>query len=290
MSGTMILPPIPTYQMVSANEGKYVAAFAASDPQTKAEAAYFQSVASTLTTPEALLQNYRALNTVLNAFGIGSYAQDTALLKQLMTQNPNDTTSTAYQIDNPALSRFAVAMGQFATPPFATSSNVAALLNANATNNFETQEDSLSPGIADALYFSRSIGSITAIDQLMSDPKLLQVAEVATNMPSSFGELDFDTQQRLLSAQIDIADFQKPAYVQQFVTKYLAMNEANNATPTDTTGALAILTGSGSTDNILSALMPASSSSSTDPLLALFSSDSSGSSSSSSSSILSLLA
>ena len=290
MSGTMILPPIPTFQMVSANEGKYVSAFAASDPQTKSDAAYFNSVASTLTTPEALLNNYRALNIVLNAFGIGSYAQDTALLKQLMTQNPSDASSTAYQIDSPALTRFATAMGQFATPPFASSSNVTALLNAGATNNFESQEDSLSPGIADALYFSRSIGSITSVDQLMADPKLLQVAEVATNMPSSFGTLDFNTQQSLLSAQINIGDFQKPAYVQQFVTKYLALNEENNATPTDTTGALAILSGSGSSDSILSALMPQSSSSSTDPLLALFSSDGSSSSSSSSSSILSLLA
>lgn len=287
MSGTMILPPIPTFQMVSANEGKYVSAFAASDPQTKRDAAYFNSVASSLTTPDALLKNYRALGIVLNAFGIGSYINDTALLKQLMTQNPADASSTAYQINDPALTRFATAMGQFATSPFASGSNVAALLNAGATNNFETQKDSLSPGIADALYFSRSIGSITSIDQLMSDPKLLQVAEVGTNMPSSFGTLDFNTQKSLLSAQIKISDFQKPAFVQQFIVKYLALNEENNSTPTDTTGALAILSGSGSSGGILSALMPQSASSSTDPLLALFPG---GGSSGSSSSILSLLA
>ena len=288
MSGTAILPPIPTYTMVSANEAKFVASFAASDPQTKSDAAYFKSVASTLTTPDALLKNYRALGIVLNSFGIGSYINDTALLKQLMTQNPSDTSSTAYQINNPALTRFASAMGQFATPPFASSSNVTALLNANATNNFESEEDSLSPGIADALYFSRSIASVSSIDQLMSDPKLLQVAQVATNMPSSFGELDFATQQSLLTAQINIKNFQKPAFVQQFVTKYLALNEEANATQTDTTGALAILSGSGSTDNILADLMPAAASgANADPLLSLFSS---GGGASGSSSILSVLA
>ncbi len=272
MSGTAILPPIPTYKMVSANEGKFVARFAASDPQTKEDAAYFKSVASKLTTPDALLKNYRALGIVLNSFGIGSYIKDTALLKQLMTQNPTDPKSTAYKIDNPALTRFAAAMGQFAKPPFATSSNVTALLNANATNNFESGEDTLSPGIANALYFSRSIGSITSIDQLMSDPKLLQVAEVATNMPSSFGEMDFARQQSLLKAQINIKNFQKPGFVQQFVTKYLALNAQANSTPTDSTGALAILNGSGSTDNILSDLMPTSSSgSSAGSVLSLFS-------------------
>jgi len=287
MSGTTILPPIPAYTRISANEGQYVDAFASTDPQTKADAAYFLENAASLTTPEALLKNYRALTIVLQAFGIGSYAQDTALLKQVMTQNPNDTTSTAYQINDPALTRFAVAMGQFTTPPFASASNQAALVNAEATNNFESQQDSLSPGIADALYFTRSISSITSIDQLMSDPKLLQVAQVATNMPSQFGTLDFNTQVSMLSAQIKVADFQKPGFVAQFVAKYLAINEENNATPVDTTGALAILSGTGSADNILSAMLPTSSSSSSDPILSLFSTGSGGSSGTS---ILSLLA
>ncbi len=287
MSGTAILPPIPTYTMISANEGKYVAAFAKSDPQTKVDAAYFTSVAASLTTPDALLKNYRALGIVLNAFGIGSYIQDTALLKQLMTQNPNSTSSTAYRINNPTLSRFATAMGQFATPPFASTSNVAALLQAGATNSFETKKDSLAPGISNALYFSRSIGAITTIDQLMSDPKLLQVAQVATNMPSSFGTLDFATQQKLLSAQVKVSNFQKPSFVAQFVTKYLAINEENNATPADTTGALAILSGSGSSNGILSSLnAPAASGAGSDPLLPLFAS----SASTATTSILSLLA
>ena len=272
MSGTTILPPIPTFQMVSANEEKFVSAFASSDPQTKADAAYFLNNASKLTTPDALLKNYRALTIVLKAFGIGSYAQDTALLKQLMTQNPSSPSSTAYKINNPALTRFAVAMGQFATPPFASVSNVAALIKAEATNNYETSQDNLSPGIADALYFQRSIGSISSLNQLMSDPKLLQVAVVATNMPSSFGTLDYNTQVKLLSAQIKMKNLQKPAFVQQFIVKYLALNEATTSAAVDTTGALASLTGSGSSDGILSALMPRSNASSSDPLLSLFSS------------------
>jgi len=287
MSGTTILPPIPAYTRISANEGKYVDAFASTDPQTKADAAYFLTQAASLTTPDALLKNYRALTIVLKAFGLSSYTQDTALLRQVMTQNPNDPKSTAYQINNPALTRFATAMGQFATPPFASAGNQAALINAQATNNFETQQDSLSPGIADALYFTRSISSITSIDQLMSDPKLLQVAQVATNMPSQFGTLDFNMQVSMLSAQIKVSDFQKPGFVAQFVAKYLAINEENNAAPADTTGAMAILTGSGSANNILSTMTPGSGAGSSDPVLALFSGIST---TSSSTSVLSLIA
>jgi hypothetical protein len=272
MSGTAILPPIPTYKMVSANEAKYVVSFAASDPQTKSDAAYFTSIAKTLTTPDALLKNYRALGIVLNSFGISSHINDTALLRQVMKQNPNAKTSTAYQINNPALTRFATAMGQFAKPPFASARNVAAMLNANATNNFETNQDELAPGIANALYFGRSIGAVSSIYQLMSDTKLLQVAEIATKQPKSFGSLDFTTQEKLLSAAINVKDFQKPAFVKQFITKYLAINQAENTTPTDSTGAISILSSSGSANNMLSTLMPSNSASnSANSVLPLFS-------------------
>ncbi len=270
MSGTITLPPIPAFNRISANEAGYVASFAKSDPQTKSDAAYLTAQAPKLTSPDKLLRDYRSLSIVLGAFGIGSYINDTALLKQLMTQNPSDTKSTAYQMANPALTRFATAMGQFTTSPFSSATNVTALLNAAATNNYETAQDTLSPGLSDALYFSRNIGSVTNIDQLMADPKLLQVAQVATNMPSQFGTLDFNTQVRLLSQQINIKSFSQPGGVQRFITKYLAMNEANNTTATDTTGALAILTGSGSSGNILSALMPQGGGTGADPILSLF--------------------
>ena len=286
MTGTAILPPITTYTMVSAHEASYVASFSSSDPQTKSDATYFKAIAAKLTTPDALLKNYRALGIVLNAFGINSYIHDTALLKQLMTENPNAKSSTAYQINNPALTRFATAMGQFTSPPFASASNVTALLNANATNNFETQKDSLAPGIANALYFTRSIGAITSVDQLMSDPKLLQVAQVATSMPTSFGTLDFTTQHKLLSAKININDFQKSGFTQEFVTKYLALNEANSTTPNDNSGAIAILSSNGSAGNILNALLPNYTTNS-DPALILFSN---GTNPSSGTSILSLIA
>jgi fructose-specific phosphotransferase system IIC component len=162
---------------------------------------------------------------------------------------------------------------------------VTALLSAGATNNFETQKDSQAPGIANALYFARSIGAIRNMDQLMSDPKLLEVAQIAAKMPKQFGSLDFNTQVRLLSAKVKISDFAKPGFVQQFVTKYLAINAQNNSTVNDTTGALAILTSSGSSDNMLTTLLP-SSNSSANPVLSLFSSGGG----SSSTSILSLIA
>jgi hypothetical protein len=270
MSGIAALPPIPTYNLVSAHETADVAQFETTDTQTKADIAYFEKVAPTLTTPAALLGNYRALSVVLNAFGMSANIGQTALLKQFMTQSPTASTSTANQIGNPLYIRFATAMAQFSPPPFSTQSGINAVVTALATNNFEASQDTLSPGIGDALYFKRTIGSVTSLAQLMSDPTLLKVATTATNMPSQFGSLDYDQQVQLLSAQINVSDFNKPGFADQFVTKYLAMNEANSSTVADPSGALAILNGTGSASDMLSSLFPQSSSSSSDGILSLF--------------------
>lgn len=270
MSGIATLPPIPTFNLISAHEGADVVKFEKSDAQTSADIAYFKKVAPTLTSPAALLGNYRALTVVLNAFGMSTNIGQTALLKQLMTQNPTSGKSTASEIGNPLYIRFAKAMNQFKPPPFASAAGINAVLTALGTNNFEASQDRLSPGIADALYFKRTIGSATSLSQLMSDPTLLKVATTATNMPSQFGTLDYSTQVKLLSAQINMKDFRKPGHVDQFITKYLALNEASNAAVADPTGALAVLTASGSSADVLGSLFPKTTSSSADGLLSLF--------------------
>jgi hypothetical protein len=259
MSGTAIMPAIPLYLSASANEPAKVANFETTDINTKSEIAYFQQTAPSLTSVSALLGNYRALSTVLTAFGMSSAISETGLLKDLLTQNPTSTSSVAYQLDNPAYTRFATAMQQFNPPPFSSSSNIQAVVTALATNNYETSQDTLAPGVANALYFARNIGTVTSLDQLMSDSKLLAVATVATNMPTGFGELDFSQQQNLLGAQIKMSSFSSPAYVQQFVMKYLVTNAEANSNTTDPTGALAILTGSGSASGVLGSMFPGSS-------------------------------
>ncbi len=270
MSGISGLPPIPMFNFIAPRETQDVTQFEKTDPQTSADIAYFKKVAPTLTTPTALLNNYRALGVVLNAFGMSANINQPALLKQFLTQNPKASSSTANQIGNPLYIRFANAMAQFKPPPFSSAAGINAVVTALGTNNFEAAQDTLSPGIADALYFSRTIKSVTSLAQLMSDPKLLNVATTATNMPPQFGGLDYSQQVSLLSAQINVKNFQKPAFVEKFITQYLAINQASNTTVADPSGALSVLQGTASGSDVLGSLFPKSSSNSSNSVLSLF--------------------
>lgn len=253
------IPALLVYQVESANESAKVTAFEKSDPLTHADIAYFIRQAPKLKTPDALLRDYRSLSIVLSAFGMKVSLRQTALLRKLMTEDPSNKNSVVQKLANPTYLRFASAMGQFKTPPFTSRVNVNAVVKAVGTQNFEAAQDFLSSGISDALYFKRSIPALTTITQLMSDPRLLKVAQVATNMPDQFGLLDYNFQVKLLTKQLSMKDFQNPGYVDKFVGRYLAVTSTSNAGATNIAGTLSILQNSGSADNVLSALLPQSS-------------------------------
>ena len=290
MSGiSAALPAVPLYLADSRTETAHVTSFESSDPQTRLNTAYFQKVAANLTTPDKLLGDYRALSVVLNAFGISSDIQSTALLRKLMTQDPTQSTSLANTLGDAKLQRFARAMNGFNPPPFGNAGDVTATITAAATNSYEHSQDTLSPGLQQALYFNRTVGNVTTVNQLMSDPTLLKVAVVAAGLDvTQFGGLNFAQQQTIVTKTIKLSDFQSPAKVNQMAESFLVRQGQSSSGGTTTADmALSLLNGTAdgsgqsllgalygqtatSSTDILSSLYPASSTSGSDPMLQLF--------------------
>jgi hypothetical protein len=229
MSGISGLPIIPMYETYIKNETKYADAAAKANPATQSAVSYFQSVASTLTTPQALLKNYRALQVVLGAFGMSGLINEQGILKQLLTQNPTAKNSLVQQMANPAYLQFANVMANWNPPPLSNAKTVASIVQNYVTNQFEVGANQQMPGMQAALYFTRNIGSVTTIPELMSDNTLLGVVQTALGLPMQFGLLNYNQQVSILSQQVDLKKFQNPSYVNQFVQKYLVLNQENSA-------------------------------------------------------------
>lgn len=260
MSGATGISAVALYPQLARNEPADVARFEASDPSTKMAIAYFRKQAPKLATPAALLKDYRSLQVVLGAFGMSKDIGSTALLRQLMTQDPTDKASVAARIANPLYTRFAKFMSQWTPPPLSSASAVATIVGQFATNGFEQAEGAQSPGLQEALYFRRMAGSVTSVPQLIGDATLMKVAASATGLTfPQLGVMDYAQQVSVLSKAVDVAKFKTPAYVDQFVQRYLAQNQAAGGSAPDPTGALAILgvsSGEAAAPNPLSALYP----------------------------------
>jgi hypothetical protein len=202
----------------------------AADSSSATDIAYFKSVASTLTTPDALLKNYRALTFVATAYGLGSQVDQTAILQKLMTQNPNATTSLAQQLSDNNYRTFANAMSSWSPPPFSSATGINAAIAGYQQHSFQTSIGQDSVPLQEASYFTSNAKGLTQLTQLMSDPALLDVVTTALGIPAAFGNLSYDQQVAILTPRVKMADFATAAGVGKFVDQYLAMDQLNQIT------------------------------------------------------------
>jgi hypothetical protein len=202
----------------------------AADGSATNDIAYFQSVAPSLTTPDALLKDYRALSFVATAYGLGSQVDQTAILRKLMTENPNATTSLAQQLSDNNYRIFANALSTWAPPPFSSQATIDAAIAGFKQHSFNTAIGQDSVPLQEASYFTQNATGLTKLSQIMADKPLLDVVRVALGIPDTFGNLSYDQQVAILAPRVDMTQFATADGVAKFVTKYLAMDTLNQIT------------------------------------------------------------
>ncbi len=232
MSGSIgSAPPIPTYLHIIGNEQSIATKSEAGNAAARLALDHFNTAAPNIKTPQQLLGDYRSLSVVLGAFGLSSIIGQTAVIKALLTQNPTAKTSLAVTSGNALWQRFAKQMSAWTatSTPLSIPAAVKVIAQQYTVNAFETQQGSSTPGMQQALYFTRTIaGASGSLNALMSDPTQLNVVETVLGLdPAQFGALDFTQQQATLKKQVDFKDFASPASIQRYAERYLVMTQLN---------------------------------------------------------------
>ena len=94
----------------------------------------------------------------------------------------------------------------------------------------------------------------------MSDPTLTQVAVTASGLPQQFGLLSYKQQVPIPTKAVDLSKFQNPAYGDQYVERYLALNQENGTGTGSATGILSLFGSNGAQPaDLLGTLIPSDS-------------------------------
>ena len=126
------------------------------------------------------------------------------------------------------------------TPALSDAQNLQSIVNQYETSQFEKNEGQQIDGMQQALYFTRNIGSVTTIQQLMSDPTLLSVVTANLGLPQQFGLLNYDQQVRILTKDVKLSDFQNAKYVTQSAERYLTLVQINQSSTPDPGSAVSL--------------------------------------------------
>ena len=151
-------------------------------------------------------------------------------------------------------------------PALSDSSNVATILSQYETSHYETEEATQTPGMGDALYFTRTMPTITSITQLMSDTRLLNVVTTNLGLSATYAQLPFDQQVSLLTSKIKLSDYSTPAGLLQAAEQFLILTgeQSSSSSSSYSDPAMIILSGGNTIDStsggLLAALYPSSNS------------------------------
>ena len=256
--GIPTVSPVSDYLNAVKDESTAAATYATTDATTKNEVAAFTKNAASITSADGLLKNYSALQVVLGAYGLSSISGETALIKDLLTQDPTSSKSLAKSSGNATWLAFADAFstwgangGSSATSPF-TSDLISSITSQFEQSQYENNTANSNSGIGNALYFTRKMGNVTSIAGLMSDPTLMKVVETTLGYdPDQFGALDYDQQVRILTKKVDLSKISTPDQIQKYAEQYLAMLQINPQTPSKDATMMDLFGGSPDSNSIL---------------------------------------
>ncbi|RFD21544.1 DUF1217 domain-containing protein [Komagataeibacter melaceti] len=252
------ISPVSTYLTAVKDESTAATNYAKMDATTGREVSSFEKDAASITSADGLLKNYSALQVVLGAYGLGSISGETALVKDLLTQDPTSSKSLAKSSGNATWLAFADAFstwgengGTASATPF-TSDTISSIVSKFEETQYEDDTANQDNGVGNALYFTRTMTSDTTLSKIMSDSTLLKVVETVSGYdPDEFGALDYDQQVSMLTKKVDLSKFSTSAGIQKYAEQYLAMLQINPQTPDKPTTMLDLFGGDNSDEGII---------------------------------------
>lgn len=214
------------YRVVNAQRDRIMTQFE-KIPQVKTAIADFQKKAPNITTVDALMKDRRSLEFVLSAFQLEDQIESRAIVKKLLTEDPAEGTALANQLRDPRYTAFAKGMQALNAggKPFSNADFMKTLVTGYQNNEFEKFQGEQTPGLREALFFKRNIGSVTSGMQVLGNKVLTEVVRVAIGMPKEMGLLSAAKQAQIIEKAVDVTKFSDPKFVDRFIDRYLANND-----------------------------------------------------------------
>lgn len=176
--------------------------------------------------------NEGLLHYALQAFGLEEAADDKAFIRKILEGGIEDPASFANSQEDKAWASFAAAFDFSRLGEQATSYNPALQPSVDKylRQTLEQDAGAQNEGVRLALYFERKAGEITNAYNILADKALATVVRTVLGMPDSIAQMDIDKQAKMLEQRLDLEDFQDPAKLEKFMSRFAAMWEMNNPT------------------------------------------------------------
>ena len=242
LGGTSTQNPVPALLSAEQNQTQDIKLTAAQPAVQHAITSFTQAVTAAKSVAQ-LLANPAVMNVLLTANGMQDQIGYTALATKALTSNLTDPKSLANSLTDTRWKTLAQTYN-FATNGLKSIQNpsaIASIAQAYATATWETNQDSVTPGLSNALAFRAQAASITSVDQILGTPAIRTVVTTALGIPQQIAFQTLNAQEKSITTRLDIKQFQDPHFVEAFAERYLIANSGStSATSTPDLTTLAV--------------------------------------------------
>lgn len=215
----------------------------AAQPAVQHTVAAFTAAVNSAKSVKQLLSNPAVMNVLLTAHGMSDQIGYTALATKALTSNPVDPMALVNRLTDTRWKTLAQTYN-FAGGGLKAIQNpktIAAIAQSYAQATWQAGQDSMTPGLSNALAFKAKAPKITTVDQILGDKALRTVVTTALGIPAQIAFQTLGAQENAISSRIDIKKFQDPKFVETFAQRYLVANAADPTSTSSSTPGLTTL-------------------------------------------------
>lgn len=200
-------------------------------PDVASQIDYFTAHIDKIKSADEFIRNPRLFNFAMSAFGLGDMTYAKGLMSKVLQQGVASDKALANRLGNSNIRAFAKAFDFAAHGADTTSS--ASLKNDVVARfveqSLESSQGKQNPGVELALYFRRNAPNLTSAYGILADRNILKVVQTALDIPPVTSRQPIDTQARMLSSKIRLADFKDPKKLETFIARFAALYDSNAA-------------------------------------------------------------
>ena len=224
-----------SYQIISGDITRSLTV-TANQPAVRLESEYYLDRVSSIRSLDEFIADSRLFRFAMTAFGLGELAFAKGYMRKILEEGVDDPTSLANRTNDPRIAEFARVFdfngfGEATMDRAATRGDVVSRYVRQTLE--ETAGELDGEGVRLALYFERQAPTIDSVYDILGDQALYEVVRNVLGLPSEFAAVDIERQAEVLSARLDLADFQNPDALQRFLSRFTAVWDASEGTGAD---------------------------------------------------------
>lgn len=207
----------------------------AGQPEHRRATERYRAEIGSIRSVDDFMNNPRVYGYALKAHGLEDMAYAKAFIRKVLEGGIDGNDAFANKLSDP---RYRALAETFNFKRYGETATVFTRAQEGTVARYgrqvmEVEAGTENEGVRLALYFARMAPDAKNTFDLIADPALARVVQVAAGLPESVGALDVDKQAAMIEWRLDLADLKEPAKLGRLLERFTALwdVEASRAAP-----------------------------------------------------------